>query len=59
MGRRGGGEVKEIHGGDMKRRMRQFQERKMRIGQCVGTVLRRIRGCMKASKIKEGKQFRM
>ena len=28
VGRRGGGKVKEIHGGGMKREGRQFQERK-------------------------------
>ena len=42
--RRGGGQVKEIHDGGMKRLMRQFQDRKKHTRQCVRTALRRIRG---------------
>ena len=43
-----GVEVKEIHGGGMKRWQRQFQGRKMHTSLCVRTVLRRIRGGIKA-----------
>ena len=45
-GKKRGGDIKEIHGGGM--RSRQFQGRKMHIGQCVKIVLRRIRGGTKA-----------
>ena len=48
VGRRGGEDVKEIHGGGMKRRRRQFQERKKHTRQCVKKVLMRIRGGIKA-----------
>ena len=48
MRRRGGGEVKEIHGGGMKRCRRQSQERKKHRKECVRTVLRRIRGGIEA-----------
>ena len=48
VGRRGGGEIKEIHGGGMKRCRRYFQERKPHIWQCVKTVLMRISGGIKA-----------
>ena len=37
-GRREGGELKDIHGGGMKRRRRQLQERKKHTRQCVKTV---------------------
>ena len=43
-----GGEVKEIHGGGMKRCRRQSQERKKYRKECVRTVLRRIRGGIEA-----------
>ena len=43
-----GGEVKEIHGGEIKRLRRQFQERKWIRRQCVIRVLWRIRGGIKA-----------
>ena len=39
---------KEIRSGEMKRRMRHFQGRKMHTRRCVGIVLRRIRGGIKA-----------
>ena len=48
VGRRGGREVKEIHGGGVMRLRRQFHGRKKHTGQCVRTVLRRIRGGIKA-----------
>ena len=44
VGIKGGGGVKEIHSDGMKRRRRQFKERKMHTRQCVKTVLMRIRG---------------
>ena len=47
-GRKGGGEVKEIHGGGMKRGSRQFPERRKQTWRCVGTVPSRIRGDIKA-----------
>ena len=48
VGRRGGGEVKEINGGGRKRCLRHFQERKKHTRQFVRTVLRRISGGIKA-----------
>ena len=47
-GKTRGGDAKEIHGGGMKRQRRQFQERKKHTRQCVKSVLRRIRGGIKA-----------
>ena len=41
-------EVKEIHGGGMKRWSRQYHGRKMHTWQCVVVVLRRIRGGIKS-----------
>ena len=40
----GGGDVKEIHGGRIKRRWRQYHGRRMHIMQCVRIVLRKITG---------------
>ena len=40
VGRRGGGEAKEKHGGRMKGQRRQLHERKKHTRQCVKTVLR-------------------
>ena len=42
-GKMRGGEVKEMHGGGMKRLCRQYQDRKMHTRRCNGTLLRRIR----------------
>ena len=52
VGRRGGGEVKEIYGGGMKRCRRQHQGKKMHIRQRVRIVLRIIRK-IKARKRKQ------
>ena len=56
VGRREEGESKEINGGRMKRRCKQYQVRKMHSRQHVAIVLRRIRS-YKSMKIKERKQF--
>ena len=50
VGRRGGGEVKEMHGGGKKMCRWQFQERKMNTGQCIRIVLMGMRGGIKHEK---------
>ena len=54
---RTGGAVLEMHSGGMMRFMRQYQGRKMYTRQCVRTVLRRIRGGIKAMREKAKEAF--